>query len=77
MSYTTDCTDDLITLNSGEATLTAPHFCFLSCAFLEQELKLFLKIIAGVFKGCFSISQELLILLRKCKEEREKENTSK
>lgn len=70
--YTTDHTDDLTTLNCGEATLTAFTFCFLPCAFLEWELKLFLKSIAGMSKGSFSISQELLILLTKWKGERKK-----
>lgn len=56
MSYTKDHTDELTTLNKGEATLTALQFHFLPWTFLEWELKLFLKSIADMSKGSFSIS---------------------
>lgn len=49
MKSTTDHTDVLTTLNSGEATVPALHLHFLPCIFLEWEIKPFLKSIAHMY----------------------------
>lgn len=54
MDYATDHTDGLTTSNSSDATLTAHHFWFLPCAFLQQELKPLLKSRVDMPKGQIS-----------------------